>query len=413
MSLPLSRLGGWPDRLFLYLNSFSYRPSMPNTHFSTRLIKQYEHNHARVTSIHTPHGDFLTPTFMPVGTRAGVNCMLPSDLEAAGTQILLGGNTYHMLVAPGLEVIQRAGGMHPFMAWPGPMLTDSGGFQVFSLSKKAELCTIDEEGAHFRHPQTNEVIHLTPQTSIATQKVIGADIIMAFDQCTPDGTDKAVITQAMERTHRWLTLSKHYHEQSPDSIYGQRQALFGIIQGGSIREYREQSTEFVVSLDFDGIAVGGETIGFNMAKTTEVIGWVRPLLPPLKTRYSMGVGLSPQDLFDVVAAGIDIFDCVAPTRNARHGSLYSGKIVRKGTWFAFESEYEGGRLSLKKACFAQDEQPVMPGCECFTCRHYSRAYLHHLLKCKAIAYSSLACIHNIHVMHHVCEVMREQILNPS
>lgn len=384
---------------------------MPNTQFNTTIIKQYSHNHARVTRVTTPHGEFFTPAFMPVGTRAGVNCMLPHDLRNTNSQIILGGNTYHMLCAPGLEVIQQAGGMHPFMAWSGPMLTDSGGFQVFSLSQQGELCRIDEEGAHFKHPQTQQTIHLTPQTSIATQKIIGADIIMAFDQCTPDTDDEILIRHAMERTHRWLAESKEYHAKSTHSAYGYPQALFGIIQGSTIRKYREQSTEFVVSLDFDGIAIGGETIGFNMPKTTEILQWVRPLLPENKTRYTMGVGLGPQDLFDVVAQGIDIFDCVAPTRNARHGALYSGEIVQENNWFTFKSEFDGGRLALKKSCFAHDERPIMPDCECYTCKNYTRAYLHHLLKCKAISYSSLACIHNIHVMNKVCTVMREHILN--
>lgn len=386
---------------------------MPNNQFKSHIVKKYSHNHARVTSVSTPHGEFLTPAFMPVGTRAGVNCMLPSDLVATDSQIILGGNTYHMLCAPGMEVIEQAGGMHTFMAWPGPMLTDSGGFQVFSLSKQSEICQIDEDGAHFKHPDTQKIIHLTPETSIATQKIIGADIIMAFDQCTPDTEDRTLILQAMERTHRWLAQSKEYHERSPNSAYGSRQALFGIIQGSSVKELRQQSTEFVVSLDFDGIAIGGETIGFNMPKTVEIIDWVRPLLPENKTRYTMGVGATPQDLFDVVAQGIDIFDCVAPTRNARHGALYAGEIVREGHWFAFKSDYEGGRLSLKKACFAHDERPLMSTCECFTCQNYSRAYLHHLLKCKAISYSSLACIHNIHVMNKACAVMRKEILESN
>lgn len=346
---------------------------------------------------------------MPVGTRAVVNHMTPVDLENAGSQIILGGNTYHMLVSPGMEVIQSAGGMHKFMSWNKPMLTDSGGFQVFSLSKNSKICKIDYHGAHFKHPNSGQVIHLTPESSIEAQKIIGADIIMAFDECTPENGGRDAALAAMERTHRWLLESKEIFARNPTSAYGLKQALFGIIQGGSFRDLREQSTQFILAADLDGIAIGGEVIGFDMAKTLEVINWVRPNLPENKTRYTMGVGLHPQDLIDVVAQGIDIFDCVAPTRNARHGSLYCGEIVEKDNWIAFESTEERGRILIKKAQYAKDENPIMANCSCYTCKNYSKAYLHFLFKQQAIAYGHLACIHNIHVMHEVCRRMREVI----
>jgi queuine tRNA-ribosyltransferase len=350
---------------------------------------------------------------MPVGTRAGVNNMMPDELMDAGSQIILGGNTYHMLCAPGMEVISKAGGMHQFMGWHGPMLTDSGGFQVFSLSKNKEICTIDEEGAHFVLPDSKGVIHMTPEMSLETQKIIGADIIMAFDQCTPDHCNRSEVQHILQRTHRWLQQSVAFHEEHPNSRYGMKQALFGIVQGGVFEDLRRESAEFIVSMNTDGIAIGGETIGFDMQKTVEVIRWIDKILPSHKPRYTMGVGMSPQDLIDVVAEGIDMFDCVAPTRNARHGALYCGEIVPSGKWLRFASEFENGRLQIKKSCFANDMSPIMSTCNCYTCKHYSRACLHHLSKQKANLFTALASIHNIHVMHDVCAKMRDLIEKSS
>lgn len=380
--------------------------AFPNR-FSSQVLHRHANTAARIMQVQTPHGTFTTPCFMPVGTRAGVNNMTPTELWSTGSQIILGGNTYHMLCAPGMEVIEQAGGMHPFMGWHGPMLTDSGGFQVFSLAKN--ICTVDEEGAHFTLPHNQQLIHMTPTMSLETQKVIGADIIMAFDQCTPDAASYAEAQAIMQRTHRWLLESISYHIHYPTSRYGAQQALFGIIQGGVYPELRLESAEFVAAQPIDGLAIGGETIGFDMAATVQVVNWVRKALPEDKIRYTMGVGMSPQDLIDVVAQGIDIFDCVAPTRNARHGALYCGRVVPTGSWLRFESEYEQGRIQIKKACFAEDQQPIMPDCTCSTCQHYSRAYLHHLFKQKFNLFTALACIHNIHVMHSVCDKMREYI----
>lgn len=376
---------------------------------STKVTATYPHNHARTTTVSTAHGEFTTPAFMPVGTRAGVNCMNSEELVQAGSEIILGGNTYHMLVAPGMSVIRDAGGMHPFMAWHGPMLTDSGGFQVFSLSKNSEICTIDEQGAQFKHPETGKIISMTPEVSLATQKTIGADIIMAFDQCTPDVDDEALVKQVMERTHRWLRQSIEYQQKYPNSDYGYRQALFGIIQGGIFKHLRRECAAYVCDLPLDGIAIGGETIGFDMAKTVEVVDWIRDLLPTNKTRYTMGVGLSPQDLCDVVAAGIDIFDCVAPTRNARHGALYAGEFVVENNWLSFKSEYSKQRLQIKRAEFAHDERPLMDSCSCYTCEHYSRANLHYLFKEKSVLFANLASIHNVSVMHQACQKMKALI----
>lgn len=383
---------------------------MQNT-YKSELIKKHTGNHARIMKMTTPHGEVLTPAFMPVGTRAVLNYVTPYDLQQAGSQIILGGNTYHMLCAPGMDIIESLGGMHKLMGWHQPMLTDSGGFQVFSLSKKGQICIIDDKGAHFKHPITGKIIHLTPETSIGTQKSIGADIIMAFDECTPEAGGREGALQALERTHRWLLESKEVHERSPNSVYGFKQALFGIIQGGSHQDLRQQSAEFVVAADLDGIAIGGEVIGFDMVKTVEVIDWVRPMLPENKVRYTMGVGLGPQDLFDVVAQGVDIFDCVAPTRNARHGTLYCGKIVEENNWLKFASDEDRGRILIKKSIYAKDNSPIMEGCTCYTCQTFSRGYLHYLFKHQALAYCHLACIHNIHVMQDACTKMRAFIMS--
>lgn len=386
---------------------------MLNNSFSSTLVCKHADTEARVMRVETPHGAFLTPTFMPVGTRAGVNNMTPQELCDAGSQIILGGNTYHMLCAPGMEVIERAGGMHPFMGWHGPMLTDSGGFQVFSLSKNQQLCRVDEDGVEFQLPNSDRLIRMTPTLSLETQKIIGADIIMAFDQCTPNDCSHNDAARIMARTHRWLQESVQVQQDKPTSRYGLAQALFGIVQGGIYPDLRRESAEFVSSLKTDGLAIGGETVGFDMPATVEVVRWVRSFLPEHKPRYTMGVGMSPQDLLDVVAEGVDMFDCVAPTRNARHGALYCGQVVPHGAWLRFDSIYENGRLHIKKACFAKDESPIMPGCDCYTCRHVSRAYLHQLFKEKANLFTALASIHNIHVLHRVCDIMREFIQKPA
>lgn len=381
--------------------------------FKAKVLHQHQGCAARSVSFKTFHGEFTTPTFMPVATRAAVNCMDPAQIISTHSQIILGGNTYHMLVAPGMDIIRSLGGMHQMMGWYGPMLTDSGGFQVFSLSKNSKICRITDEGARFKHPETGKVIELTPKTSIQTQKTIGADIIMAFDECTPEAGGREAALAAMDRTHRWLLESKEAHMAQPNSDYGHPQALFGIIQGGSFRDLRERSAELILKAELDGIAIGGEAIGFDMQKTVEIIDWVRPMLPENKLRYTMGVGLNPEDLIEVVRCGIDVFDCVAPTRNARHGALYHGFAVKDKDWVRFENKGDGGRLLIKKAIYAKDDRPILEGCGCLTCQQYSRGYLHYLFKKKQALYASLACTHNIHVMQQTCHVLREVIKQNS
>lgn len=383
------------------------------THFKTKILHKHKRLNARVTEVTTTHGKFITPSFMPVATRAYINQLTPEQIIRTNSQIILGGNTYHMLVAPGMEVIKNNKGMHNFMNWHKPMLTDSGGFQVFSLSKNKKICKISDTGAKFKHPQSGKVIELNPEISIQTQKIIGADIIMAFDQCTPDTQDERIITKAMMRTENWLEQSIETHLKQPETPYGYKQALFGIIQGGNIKELREKCTKHVCSLGFDGVAIGGESIGFNMPKTKEIINWVRPLIPENKTRYTMGVGSTPQDLIDVSADGIDIYDCVAPTRNARHGALYCGEFIFSDDWVSFKSlnNKPDPKILIKKAEYKLDQDPIMPGCECHTCKNYSRSYIHYLFKTKAPAYYPLACEHNVFVMQKTCEIMRELIKN--
>ncbi len=378
--------------------------------FKVEILKTHSKNKARILKINTAHGIFQTPVFMPVGTRAFVNCMSIENLLNTGTQLILGGNTYHMLVSPGTNLIAQLGGMHKFMTWSKPMLIDSGGFQMFSLSKNKKKCKIDENGAHFKHPNTGHLIHLTPQTSIETQKILGADIIMAFDQCTPDSLDKLYVDNAMQRTHRWLEKSLAIHVDKPLSRYNYKQAFFGIVQGAFFEDLRKESADFIVSKNPDGIAIGGETIGFDMEKTVEILKWIEPLLPQNKPRYTMGVGLNPQNLLDVVAEGADMFDCVAPTRNARHGSLYSGKFVEEKGWVTFKSVHEQGKINLHNALFSTDQKPIMETCFCSTCRNYSRAYLRFLLKSRSLLYAHLASIHNIQVMNDACLAMYKVIL---
>lgn len=380
--------------------------------YQSNVVKQYAHHPARVMQLSTPHGDVLTPAFMPVGTRAYVNLMTSEDLTAAGSQIILGGNTYHMLCNPGMEIIEAAGGMHAMMHWQKPMLTDSGGFQVFSLSQNTDICKIGEKGAKFKHPVTGKHILLNSETSITAQKSIGADIIMAFDQCTPDAVSEEEALKIMQRTHRWLLESKAIHAKNPNSVYGLKQALFGIVQGGQYQKLREQSAQFIVDNDLEGIGIGGESVGFNMEKTAEIIDWIRPILPEDKIRYTMGVGLHPKDLLAVVKLGVDIFDCVGPTRNARHGSLYHGFAVPDDDhWLRFDNlGEEKGQIAIKKTIYAKDNRPILEGCGCHTCLHYSRAYVHFLFKSQSPMYHLLACTHNIHVMQETCDRMRRLIL---
>lgn len=365
---------------------------------------------ARLGVMHTAHGDVETPIFMPVGTQATVKTLDPRDLRKAGAQIILG-NAYHLHLRPSEDLIAKMGGLARFMSWDGPTLTDSGGFQVFSLDQSFEsrekndkksagkqLVKITENGVTFRSYLDGSPHLFTPETAMEIQHKIGADIIMAFDQCTRDTATKKESAEAMERTHRWAKRCIEYHRQHS------KQRLFGIIQGGRFKDLRIKSAKFITSLPFDGIAIGGESIGYNMANTKKIMDWIEPLLPTDKPRYTMGVGFSPSDLFAVVEMGIDMFDCVAPTRLARNGALYISPV----SGGRVKNKY---RLNITNAEFKNDTKPIDKWCDCSTCVGYTRAYLHHLFRADELLGLRLASIHNVRFMLKVMEEIRAAIAN--
>lgn len=370
-------------------------------------------NRARAGVMHTPHGDVQTPVFMPVGTQASVKALDANDVTNTGAQIMLA-NTYHLYLRPGEQVVDSLGGIQKMMQWNKPVLTDSGGFQVFSLGKqldgkgKGEMqpTKITDEGVEFSSHLDGSKHFLTPGKSIQIQQEIGADIIMAFDECTPDGADEGYAREALERTHRWAKQSYDEWERSERrSKQGNYQALFGIVQGAMHEKMRRESAAFISGLGFDGIAIGGETIGYNMAGTKQVMKWIEDILPSDKPRYAMGLGSNPQDILDAVRSGFDMFDCVAPTRLARNGALYNATF--DAGRFALDSEFDKNRLRISTAQFELDTAVIQDGCDCYTCSSgFTRAYLHHLFKTKELSYYRLASIHNVRFMIRLCEQIR-------
>ena len=324
---------------------------------------------ARVGVFKTPHGDLQTPVFAPVGTQASVKTLTPEHLKELGASLVLS-NTYHLYLRPGDELVAELGGLHKFMQWPNPMLTDSGGYQVFSLALTRK---IDDDGVTFKSHIDGSTHRFTPEKSIAIQENLGADIIMAFDECS-DPNDHAYSLKAMERTHRWAERSLKAHVRAD-------QALFGIVQGGVDPDLRATSAEFIASLPFPGIAIGGLSVGETKAEMHNSLDVVTPLLPENKPRYLMGVG-TPEDLINGIARGIDIFDCVLPTRLARHHSAFSST----------------GRLNLMNATFKRDTRPIDESCDCYTCRTFTRAYLRHLINAKELLAGTLLSIHNLHAL---------------
>lgn len=329
---------------------------------------------------HTPHGSIDTPVFAPVGTQATVKAMRPADLKEAGATLVLS-NTYHLYLRPGDELVRDMGGLHHFMQWDGPILTDSGGFQVFSLSDTRK---IDDDGVTFQSHLDGSKHRFTPEKSIQIQENLGADIIMAFDECPPPD-DYDYVNKSLERTHPWLL-------RCIDAKARDDQALFGIVQGGIFPELREKSAKFMVELDLPGYAIGGLAVGETKAQMAQTIEATEPFLPKDKPRYLMGVG-TPEDLINSVMRGVDIFDCVLPTRLARHGSAF----------------VKGGRLNLRNAQFARDEAPISEDCACYTCQQFSRAYLRHLVKANEILAHMLLSAHNIHFLTHLMGQLREAI----
>lgn len=345
-----------------------------------------ESGQARAGVFHTPHGPILTPVFAPVGTQATVKAVEPRELRELGASLVLA-NTYHLHLRPGDELIRDLGGLHHFMAWDGPMLTDSGGFQVFSLG---ELNKIDLDGVTFRDHLDGSMHRLTPEISVNIQHNLGADVIMAFDQC-PVPDDRAEVEVAVERTHRWLARCVEEHQRSGDP---QRQALFGIVQGGIFMDLREKSARIVGGMDLPGYAVGGMAVGESKTDMYATLEQTTPLLPAHKPRYLMGVG-SPEDLVHGVARGIDIFDCVLPTRVARNGAA----LTRLG------------RINMRNQQYAADPNPLEPGCTCYTCTHFSRAYLRHLVKSSEILAHQLLSLHNLHLLLTLMREMRAALLS--
>lgn len=357
----------------------------------------------------TDHGSVTTPTFMPVGTAASVKSLDSSDIDETEAKIILA-NTYHLFLRPGEKLVSDMGGVQKFMNWNKPMLTDSGGFQVFSLgfgSGKDKLAKIDEDGVSFKSHLDGSIKRFTPEISMDIQRYLGADIIMAFDECTPDQTNYDYAKEALDRTYRWaMRCIARWEENKKLSSQGTYQALFGIIQGSVFEDLRRTATEQICSLPFDGIALGGETIGYNMEKSVEIVSWIKDLLPKNKPLYAMGLGRDPQNLVDIIKAGVDMFDCVAPTRLARNGALYTGEL-RGGE---FESEYKNGRMNIDHTNFTRDNQPIQKGCDCHTCKSgYTRSYLRHLYRAKELSYYRLASIHNVRFMIRLGEEMREYL----
>lgn len=365
-----------------------------------QLLKQDSPTHARLGQLTCPHGVIQTPTLMPVGTQATVKALDSQDLRAIKAQVILA-NTYHLYLRPGAELIQKLGGLHGFMNWNGPILTDSGGYQVFSLGlgkRGQSLVKIDDQGVTFTSHLDGSRHHLTPQKTIQIQHQLNSDIVMVLDECTPDKANFNYTQEAVRRTHDWAKLSLEEFQKLHQQKSGKRPLLFGIIQGGQYQKLRCESARFISSLDFDGIAIGGETIGYNMERTQEVLEWIGEFLPEDKARYTMGVGFSPKDIFEVVAMGIDIFDCVAPTRLARHGHLY----IKKGGGDKF-------RINVVNCEYRVDSGPIDDWCDCYTCQTYSRAYLNHLFRTKELLAYRLASIHNLRFLLKLCEEIRGAI----
>lgn len=346
------------------------------------LIKEDPRTRARRGRLHTPHGTIETPVFMPVGTAGTVKAMLPEEVKSLGAEIILS-NTYHLYLRPGHDIVREAGGLHKFMNWDRPILTDSGGFQVFSLGAMRK---ISEEGVKFRSHIDGSSHMLTPEKSIEVQNALGSDIMMAFDECAPYPADYSYVKNSLERTTRWLRRCKEAHKDT------EKQSLFGIMQGGMYKDLRYQSAMEIVELDLPGYAIGGLSVGEPRELMYEVLDYATDYLPKNKPRYVMGVG-TPDHLFEGVERGVDMFDCVFPTRLARNGSAMTSH----------------GKVNIKNAKFERDFTPLDHECDCYVCRNYSRAYLRHLFKANEILSSMLLSYHNLHFLVHTMQNIREAI----
>lgn len=350
--------------------------------FEFELIKECPRSKARVGKFHTPHGTFDTPIFMPVGTQATVKAITPRDLEEMEAQIILA-NTYHLYLRPGHELVKEAGGLHKFMNWNGPILTDSGGFQVFSL---AELRNIKEEGVTFKSHLDGSTHFLSPEKAISIENSLGADIIMAFDECIPYPATYEYTDKSVERTTRWLERCVKAHSRED-------QALFGIIQGGMYPDLRQKSAEGVIAQNLPGYAIGGLSVGEPKSLMYEMLEHTIPFMPQNKPRYLMGVG-SPDCLLEGVLRGVDMFDCVLPTRIARNGTVMTSQ----------------GKIVVRNAIYERDFSPLDPECDCYACKNFTRAYIRHLIKVNEILASILTSIHNLRFLIHLMEDVRNAIM---
>ena len=336
---------------------------------------------ARRGQLHLAHGTVQTPVFMPVGTYGTVKAMSPAEITDIGFEMVLS-NTFHLWLRPGLEVIEKFGGLHRFMGWDKPILTDSGGFQVFSLGK---LRKITEDGVKFASPINGDKLFLTPEISMQIQRTLNSDIVMIFDECTPYPATEREAADSMRMSLRWAARSKAAHAGNPN-------ALYGIVQGGMYEHLRDESARELIAMDFDGYAIGGLSVGEPKDDMARILAHTAPQLPADKPRYLMGVG-TPADLVGAVAQGIDQFDCVLPTRNARHGILFTRR----------------GELRIRNARWKLDTAPIDDECDCHTCSHFSRAYVHHLIRAGEILGARLATIHNLHYYHRLMAEMRAAI----
>ena len=336
---------------------------------------------ARRGRLKLAHGVIQTPAFMPVGTYGAVKGMRPQQVEDSGADVILG-NTFHLWLRPGLDVIQAHGGLHRFVGWNKPILTDSGGFQVFSLG---EIRKISEKGVSFRSPIDGAKCFLTPEESMRIQRVLNSDIVMAFDECTPHPATHSEAQISMRLSMRWAQRSQEAHQGNPN-------ALFGIIQGGMYEDLRGESIEKLVALNFDGYAIGGLSVGEPKADMQRIMSFTTPRMPEDKPRYLMGVG-TPTDLVNAVSAGVDMFDCVLPTRNARNGWLYTST----------------GIVKLRNAQYRFDEMPLDENCSCYTCKHFSKSYLHHLQRIDEMLGAHLNTVHNLHFYQSLMKGMRSAI----
>ncbi|NLM63129.1 MAG: tRNA guanosine(34) transglycosylase Tgt [Mollicutes bacterium] len=347
------------------------------------LIHKDSNCNARYGKLETRRGTFETPMFMPVGTLANVKTLTPEELQEVNSGIILS-NTYHLWLRPGTDVIEKAGGLHKFMNWDGPILTDSGGFQVFSLADKEN---ISEEGVFFKSHLDGSDLFLTPEISIEVQNKLDSDIAMSFDECPPYPVSYEYMKKSVDRTLRWAKRGKDVHKNP-------NQALFGIVQGGEFEDLRKYSALETVKMDFDGYAVGGTSVGEPKDVMYKMIEYATPYLPENKVRYLMGVG-EPIDIIEAVIRGIDILDCVLPTRLARHGSAFT----------------KYGRINLRNAKYKEDFSPIDSNCDCYTCKNYTKAYLRHLFACKESLGGRLLSIHNIRFLIRLTEELREAIKN--